>query len=714
MLNRFKQRYSKKFLIVAAGLLTGAAAFAQTAVKPVLIMQPVNAANVVTLTGNTRPEANAANDLGRVDDSYQLPHMLLQLQRSASQEQALETLIDQLHDTTSSSYGQWLTAEQFSQFGLNTQDLDTISAWLSGQGFVVNVVYTNGILIDFSGTAGQVRQAFQTEIHNLNVNGSRYISNMSDPKIPSALAPAIVGVVSLNNFPAHANVERKADYTITVGSVYAVVPGDLHTIYNFNPTYKAGITGKGQTVTVVEDTDLYSTADFTTFQTTFGLTPYGGSLATVHPAPPSGKNNCADPGVTPDDFEAAVDAEWALAAAPSAKIQLASCPSTNTAYGFFIAVQNLVNSAAPPSIISMSYGVCETLLGAAQNVAINKAYEQAVTEGVSVFVAAGDFGAACNDHFEGNGNYAKYGISESGFTTTPYNVSVGGTDFGDAYPSNFSTYWSNTNSKTYESALSYINEVPWNNSCTNSVIAGYLGFPIFGSGSLCNSAENTGFQNSVAASGGPSGCATGTPSTPPYVGGTCKGYAKPKFQAGVIGIPADGVRDIPDVSLFAANGISGSYYPVCYTDVSGGGSPCTGAPSTWAGAGGTSFGAPIMAGVQSLINEKTGKKAGNPNGVYYKIAATEFGASGSKTCNSTLGNGVASTCIFYDVTQGNIVLPCAGKVNCYDPSGKLGALSASDTAYDPAYATKTGYDLATGLGSINVTNLVNAYFSIVK
>jgi subtilase family serine protease len=711
MLNLLYKKYSKKLLIVAAGLLTGAAAFAQTAGKPVLITQPVNAAKTVTLTGNTRPEAIAANDLGAVPDSFQLPHMLLQLQRSAQQQQALDTLIDQLHDTSSASYGHWLTAEQFSQFGLNAQDLNTVTAWLSSQGFVVNVVYTNGILIDFSGTAGQVHQAFQTEIHNLNVNGKHYIANMSDPKIPAALAPAVVGVVSLNNFPAHANVERRPDYTVTVNEEYLVAPGDLQTIYNFTPAYKAGLTGKGETITVVEDTDVYATSDFTTFQTTFGLSSFGGTLKTVHPAPPSGTNNCTDPGVNGDDFEAAVDTQWALAAAPAATIQLASCPTT-TSYGFFIAVQNLVNSATPPTIISMSYGVCETLLGATQNAAINKAYEQAVTEGVSVFVAAGDFGAACNDHFDGNGEYAKYGISESGFTTTPYNVSVGGTDFGTLFNNDFSTYWRGTNTKYYESALSYMYEVPWNDSCASALVAAYLGDPQTGAGSLCNTSTGQSFPNTVAGSGGPSGCATGTPSTPPYVSGTCKGYAKPKFQAGVLGIPADSVRDIPDVSLFASNGWLGSYYPVCYTDPSGGGTSCAGAPSTWAGAGGTSFGAPIMAAVQSLINEKTGKRSGNPNGIYYKLAAAEYGASGSSACNSNLGNGVASTCIFYDVTSGDMDLPCKGKVDCYVPTG-YGNLSTSDTTFEPAYGTTTGYDLATGLGSINVYNLITAYAKAV-
>ena len=70
----------------------------------------------------------------------------------------------------------------------------------------------------------------------------------------------------------------------------------------------------------------------------------------------------------------------------------------------------------------------------------------------------------------------------------------------------------------------------------------------------------------TAGSGGPSGCALGTPFIPGVVSGSCKGYAKPSWQSGVVGIPNDGVRDIPDVSLFASNGLWGHYYVICYSD----------------------------------------------------------------------------------------------------------------------------------------------------
>ena len=259
--------------------------------------------------------------------------------------------------------------------------------------------------------------------------------------------------------------------------------------------------------------------------------------------------------------------EWASAGAPSAAIELASCADTETNFGGFIALQNLLNaSGTPPAIVSISYGESESMVGAAYNAYINSLYQQAVTEGVSVFVSSGDDGAASSD----SGSYAVNGITVSGFTSTPYNVSVGGTDFADTYEGTNSTYWNSTNAANYGSALSYVPEIPWNDSCASVLIADYHGvLPTYGSDGLCNKPAK--FLNTAAGSGGPSGCATGAPDTFGVVSGTCAGYAKPSWQSGLIGNPSDGVRDIPDVSLFAANGIWGHYYVVCFSDPNNGG-----------------------------------------------------------------------------------------------------------------------------------------------
>ena len=667
-----------------------------------LIVDRVDEGRLHSVAGNTRPEANAQNDRGAAPDGLALDHMLLQLQRSPQQEQAVQAFIDSLQDPGSANFHHWLTPAEFGeQFGASQADLETVTGWLRAHGFTVHSVHPGGMTVEFSGTAGLVRAAFHTEIHYLEVNGQRHIANMSDPRIPEALAPLVAGVVSLHDFRPHHMMKPRGDYTYTSSgsTLHAVVPADLATIYNLTPLFAAAtpITGKGQTIVVVEDTDLYSTADWTTFRSAFGLSAYtSGSLATVHPAPASGTNNCADPGVPSggDDGEAILDAEWASAAAPGAAIQLAACANTTTTFGGLIAVQNLINTTKP-AIVSMSYGECEAENGAAANAAYNSVFQQAAAEGISVFVSAGDEGAASCD---AGATGATHGIGVSGFASTPNNVAVGGTDFGDTYAGTTTTYWNSTNTSTYGSVKSYIPEIPWNDSCASLLLAKYNKFTTtYGSAGFCGSAtaSSDGYEAVAGGSGGPSGCASGSPSSTGVVGGTCKGYAKPSWQSGVT--PADGVRDIPDVSLFAANGVWGHYYVFCWSHTKAGGAACSGAPSSWSGAGGTSFASPILAGIQALVNQHMGGAQGNPNPVYYKLAAA---------------NGQT---IFHSVTLGDNDVNCGGTVNCYGAttstkgrgsSSVNGALSTSSTTYAPAYDAGAGWNFATGLGSVNAYNLV--------
>jgi subtilase family serine protease len=690
-------------------LFVTCASFLAAQSRPALIGRGVDESRRHSLAGNTRPEATVRNDGGAVADNLPMEHMILQLARSASDEQALKEHIDSLHDPASPNYHRWMTASEFgAAWGAAEADRGAVTQWLESHGFTVNSIAPGGMTIDFSGTAAQVREAFHTEIHHLNVNGARHIANMSDPDIPEALAPAVAGIVSLHDFSPRPMKRVHADYTYTAGgSTYqAVTPGDLATIYNLNPLFaaKIPITGTGQTIAVIEDSDLYKSSDWSTFRSTFGLTKYSsGSLTTVHPAPVSGPNNCGAPGVVAgDDGEAILDAEWASAAAPGAAIEVAACANTRSTFGGLIALQNLVGSATPPSIVSISYGECEAENGAASNAAFNAIYQQAVAEGVSIFVAAGDEGAAsCDAGAQG----ATHGIGVSAFASTPYNVAVGGTDFGDTVAGTNSTFWSSTNT-SFASALSYIPEIPWNDSCADGLLAGYFGYStVYGSAGFCGSstARNYGYLVVAAGSGGPSGCATGTPASTGVVGGTCKGYAKPSWQAGVTGISTDTVRDIPDVSLFAANGVWGHYYVDCWSNIRAGGASCAGAPSTWDGGGGTSFSAPILAGIQALVNQQYGAQ-GNPNYVYYKLAALP-GLGGS---------------IFHSVTQGDNDVNCGGTTACFGATQSSGggfgrrgsnvsyngALSTSTTSLAPAYKAETTWNFAAGLGSVDVSNLV--------
>src|SRR6266699_2700030 len=153
------------------------------------ITQGIDEMDRVALAGNTHPEARPANDRGPVANGFAMDHMLLQLKRSPEQELALQQFLDELHTKGSPNFHQWLTAQEFGEkFGLAKPDLDVVTGWLESHGFRVNVVYPSGMLIDFSGTVAHVRAAFQTKIHHLVVKGEKHLGNVSDPRIPAALA----------------------------------------------------------------------------------------------------------------------------------------------------------------------------------------------------------------------------------------------------------------------------------------------------------------------------------------------------------------------------------------------------------------------------------------------------------------------------------------------------------------------------------------------
>lgn len=690
---------------ILIGLSSTAGASAQTTRR--LVTTAIDDGQTTVLPGNTRPEAVAANDRGAVADDTVFDHMQLLLKRPPEAQAALDRFTDEQVRPGSPDFHHWLTdAQMAARFGPARNDVAAVTNWLQGHGFRVDGLHNAGMIVDFSGTAGRLRQAFHTEMHRLDVRGAAHIANIGDPAIPTALSAVVHGIISLNDFRPDGYVERRTNYT-EGNSTYALVPGDLAVIYNLAPLFKAGISGQGQTIAVVEDTDIYEAADWTTFRKAFHLNTYSsGSLTQVNPAGSGGA--CTNPGVVAGaEGEAILDAEWASAAAPSAQIVIASCADTSTTLGGLIALQNLIGQPSPPALVSVSYGVCEAYTGATENAAFNTVYQQAAAEGISVFVSSGDqLAAVCDRGAQG----ATHGIAVNGWGSTPYNVSVGGTDFSDYYSGTASTYWKTTNSKTYASAISYIPEIPWNDSCGSVLIATYLGYPnTYGADGFCNSSTGEqAFSEVIGGSGGPSACATGAPSKAGIVSGTCAGYTKPSWQK-VFGNPSDGVRDLPDVSLFASQGPWGHYLVFCDSDVADGGAACTGAPSGWSGAGGTSFSSPIMAAIQSLVNQKAGSAQGNPNPVYYALAATEYGNKGSSKCNASLGNKVNKACIFRDVTLGDIDAPCAGGPDCYMPSTPLGALSTSPNSYKPAYATNAGWDFATGIGSVNAANLVSGW-----
>jgi subtilase family serine protease len=693
--------YRAGFLLsVICAFLTSAGA--QAAPRP-LITQPIDETQLVTLQGNTHPLALPQFDMGTAPPDLPLNRMLLVLKRTPEQDFALRKLLDDQQDKASPNYHKWLTPDEFGQeFGPADQDLQTVTGWLQSHGFQINRVTHGRTIVEFSGVEAQVEQALHTQIHQYLVNGEEHWANATDPQIPAALAPLVAGVQALNNFRARHYSELggiasrdKATGKVTMNPAhplftfpnggcgvqpsdcYAVGPYDFATIYDVAPAWSAtpAIDGTGQTVGIVGETDI-NPQDVADFRNFFGLPTYGQqggpTLNIIHDG--------AAPGILTDgeETEADLDVEWSGGVAKGASVDFVVSETTETTLGVHLSALFIIDNNLAP-VMSESYGTCELFLGTAGNQFFSALWQQAASQGITVMVSSGDGGSAGCDDFDIPGP-ATYGLQVSGYASTPYNVAVGGTDFNDL--TNASSYWSTTNNSTTQaSALSYIPETTWDDSCTNPVFGTLLGFST-NTEANCNNVQliNAGFVNIISGSGGKSGCITSDGLNASSCSG---GYAKPSWQ-NAPGVPVDGVRDVPDVSLFAASGSpSGSFYVVCESDAVTPGTSCNASGATqFLAVGGTSASSPAFAGVMALVNQEAQSRQGNANFVLYQLAKQHPSA-------------------FHDVTTGTNEVPCqTGSLNCTtsragDQFGIIGG-----------YNTGVGYDLATGMGSVDVNNLL--------
>jgi len=699
---------------------------------PARVNQAVDPEKLVTLQGNVHPLARPQYDQGLAPDSLALPRMLLVLQRSADQETALRQVLVNQQVKSSPGFHQWLTPRQFGQqFGPADADIQAVTDWLASEGFQVNRVSNGRTVIEFSGTAGLVRQAFHTEIHQYMVNGESHWANSSNPQIPAALAPVVAGINSLNDFPrkpqslrvgtfertkATGEVKPLFTYTCPLGASgcgssgetwYGVGPYDFATIYNVLPLWNQGTVGSGQTIAIVAQSNI-NCQDLASFRQLFGLS-YTATSAT-NPCPNTFNIvlDGPDPGIlgptspTADEEEAILDAEWTTAVAPGATIDLvlsetpAEALASNSNYFFegtdLSAVYVVDNNLAP--ILSDSYGACEAGLGAGGNAFYNNLWEQAAAQGITVVVAAGDNGSAACDG--GTEVAATQGLNVTGNASTPFNVAVGGTDFNDY--NNYSPYWNTTNNSTTRvSALSYIPESTWSDSaCAQNLD--------YGTTNSTTCSPDSGGSDLVGGGGGPSNC----------IDAACsKGYAKPSWQTGN-GVPQENppVRDVPDVSLFASNGYDGSFFIVCEADANTGSNTTScdlNSPyEDFGGVGGTSASAQAFAGVMALVLQaQNGQRQGNANFVLYPLA--KYAANNGGYCTSSSSAVTNTSCIFYDVNTGNDSVACeGGSPNCSTAIANYGILvNPYLTTLSPAWLAGSGYDYATGLGTVNVANLVN-------
>src|SRR6266404_1712688 len=561
---------------------------------PARVTDTMDDTNRTVLRGNVHPKARPEFDRGAVADAQPVTRILLVLQRSAEQEAALRQLMEEQQSKNSPNYHAWLTPEQFGQqFGPADADVQAVTDWLTSHGFQNVKVAKGKTVVEFSGNAGQVRNAFGTEIHKFNVNGEEHFANVSDPQIPAALAPVVRGIRSLHNFHPKAQARH-------LGSFRRMENGKIYNI----PTTTA--TGAGQSIAIVGQSNI-NLQDVTDFRAMFGLPAYtAGQLNVILNGP--------DPGLVPgDETESDLDVEWAGAVAPAATINFVTTQTTQTDGTFGIdgsAVYIVDNNVAP--ILSESYGSCEAGLVSGGNAFYNSLWQQAAAEGITVVISAGDNGSAGCDPLSSaaNQDVATQGVAVNGIASTPFDVAMGGTDFDQSGKQ--TTFWNGANTSTTPpvpaSALGYIPETTWNDSCA---AAGFTS----GTTNGCTPAVIGGNASSgidlVAGSGGPSAVYT----------------TKPSWQVTL----GDSSRDLPDVSLFSSDGKNGSFYIICESDQDiTGGSGCnltkftTTAPfHDFQAVGGTSAATPTFAGIVALVNQKTGQRQGNVNYVLYALAKTE-------------------------------------------------------------------------------------------
>lgn len=708
----------RRFRLVLVLALLAAPVFAQSdALLPQghvparpLITEPVSRARMATVPGAIHPDLQVYRDLGRAADLLPMEHIQLLLRRSPERQAALDALVEAQQDPRSPSYRHWLTPQQIgAEFGPAETDLQSVRAYLEGEGFRVNRISRSGMFVDFSGTAAQVARSFNSQIHTLqSPAGERRFGAVTAAALPQSLLPAVQGFVSLSSIPPHPLSHPAQPQYLDSDSHYDVSPQDFYAIYGAGLPINSGYNGQGQTIALLELTDI-NTGDVTAFRQQFGITPAQPQLTVQHG---SASVSCTDPGIIPpsttseDEMEAALDTEWAGALAPQSTLLFMSCASTNSTAGELLAAEAAIDDNLA-GILSLSYGESEIGQSSLSTV-MSELWEQAAAQGQTVIVAAGDQGTDVADASQAVGTH---GLNVNVFGSSNYNLSAGGTDFQDAYNQAIdpatqfgsASFWNATAGANGLTAIGYVPETTWNDGCASSLQVRALEGASASPTSLCNDAS----RNAAGTSGSLLRPLGGS-------GGESQFTPRPAWQDGsVYGLPSTSGaphRVVPDVSLFAATGRWNHALVYYESDAT---------PQLGLG-GGTSFVAPQLAGIFADLAQKTGGRLGNVAPQIYSLAATTYGTSSytGASCNGSGASGTGVTtslpaagCVFHDIQTGTNAVACTpGTPSCYAQNGDTyGITSLSASSAEPAYSAGPGWDYATGLGSINVSNLFNAW-----
>lgn len=563
----------------------------------------------VTLQGNVSPRIRTAVDQGPVDPSMQFPHVSLAFKPSPGQQAALDQLLADQRNPSSPDYHRWLSPDQYaSRFGVSQNDIDKVAGWLGQFGLVVKSVARGRTSITFAGSASQIGAAFGVQIHHYLVGGERHFANSGDPSIPAVLQGLVLAIRGLHDFRPKPMLRHSPRPLVDYEGHNDLGPADLATIYDINPLYNAGYTGTGGTIAIVGQSDV-TLSDIEQYRSYFGLPPNDPTVILVPGSP--------DPGSSTEDLvEADLDVELSGAIAPNATILL-----VNTAPDYDGVIESFyyaIDEDLAP-VVSNSWGLCEQDYGLAGAQLVQSWAMQGNAQGQTIFAASGDTGAA-GCYGDGAGPAIDNAEAVDVPASIPQVTGVGGTEFNEGT----GNYWNAANGTNQVTALSYIPETSWNDST---------------------------LQNTPGSSGG----------------GASILFSKPSWQSGA-GVPADGARDVPDVSLSASN----DHDPyMVYTS------------GAFELVGGTSAGAPAFAGIATLLGQY--------------LVANHFQATPNLgNINPTLYAIQPVSGVFHDITTGNnLVDPCQGIRGC----------SADFIGYDAG----PGYDQVTGLGSPDVYSLVTAW-----
>lgn len=638
-------------------LLVGMASFAAYGQSPNRITQTIDGTQTVLLTGSVVPLARAENDIGRVSGDTRLNGITVHFKLSAEQKAELDALVQAQQTPGSAWYHKWLTpAEYASRFGLSASDLTSIEAWLEQQGFSIDRVSDSSTSISFSGSVAQVESAFQTEIHHYNVRGKTHFANATQISIPAAFGDVVQSVRNLDDFRPQPQVRFRSPQSTKVNPNFTsgqsgnhyLQPGDVSIIYDINAAYNAGYTGTGQSIAAVGQSEI-DVSDIEHFQSAAGLTVKDPTPILV---PGSGTAQY----FSGDEAESDLDLEYSGGIAKGATIYFVYV-GNNSNYSVWDSLQYAVDTKIAP-IITMSYGGCEPDISSGDYVTLESILEQGASQGQSIMVASGDTGStACYADLTSNSTPTaqEEALAVNYPASSAYVTALGGTEFPatDVASSN-TTYWaSSSGNDVVTSAKSYIPEQVWND---DSYTVG----------------QQDGAQYALSSGGG--GVSTLTP--------------RPSWQTGTIGgvsIPSGSYRLVPDISLDSSPGNAGYLY--CSSD-----NQATGITGSCSNgfrdsndqyltvAGGTSFAAPIFAGMLAIINQKENSTGqGLINSTLYTMAAN----------SSTYASG------FHDITSGGNQCT-AGSTYC-------------SSAGESEYAATTGYDEASGLGSVDLYNLMTSW-----